>query len=178
MNPAADRSRVLTAGLAATGAAALCALAAWSSETVENAAGLTATVSRSGTEAAPWLLPCVLAAGAAFLALLVAGRRTRRLIGAVAALAGLAVLLGGALNAASGPGPIGAGLAGLVMSAAGVRAAVGSGRWPEPSARYDSKRLDDGAIAEDPVELWNALDSGRDPSSPNITASAQEKGRS
>lgn len=178
MNPAADRSRVLAAGVVAAGAAALCALAEWSSETTENAAGLATTVSRTGGEVAPWLLPCALAAGAAFLALLVAGRRARRLIGAVAALAGIAVLLGGALNVASGPAPIGAGVAGLVMAAAGVRAALGSGRWPEPSARYDSKRPDDGVIAEDPVELWNALDSGRDPSSPNITASAQEKGRS
>lgn len=178
MNPGNDRPRVLTAGIVATGAAAICAVVEWSSETEENTAGLATTVSRAGTEVAPWLLPCALAAGAAFLALLVAGRRTRRLISAVAALAGIAVLLTGALNAAAGPGPIGAAVAGLVMAAAGASATVNSGRWPEPSARYDSKRVDDGAIAEDPVELWNALDSGRDPSSPNITASAQEKGRS
>ncbi|WP_051325492.1 Trp biosynthesis-associated membrane protein [Glycomyces tenuis] len=178
MRPGNDRPRVLTAGIVSTGIAAICAVVEWSSETVENTAGLTTTASRAGTEVVPWLLPCVLAGGAAFLALLVAGRRTRRVVSVVAALAGLAVLLTGAFNFMDGAAPIGAAVAGLVMAAAGASAAVNSGRWPEPAARYDSKSLDGDAIAEDPAKLWNALDSGQDPSSPNITASAQEKGRS
>lgn len=178
MTPASMRTRTVLAGLAATGGAALAATREWTSQTVENAAGIASTTAEAGTDLAAWALPCALAAGAAFLAMLAVGRRARRVVGALATLAGLAVALAGALHLDKGAAPIGLAAAGLVIVAAGAAATLRSGRWPEPTARYDSKSLDGDAIAEDPAKLWNALDSGRDPSSPNITASAQEKGRS
>lgn len=178
MNGSAERARTVLFGLAATGGAALAATRDWTSETVENAVGIASTASQPGTELAPWGLGCALAAGAAFLAMLVVGRRTRRALGVVAALAGLAVVLAGALYAAEGLAPTGLAAAGLLIALAGAAVVLRSGRWPEPSARYDSNPVDGDAIAEDPAKLWNALDSGQDPSSPNITAAAQEKGRS
>lgn len=178
MNGSAERTRTVLVGLAATGGAALAATRDWTSETVENAVGIASTAAQPGTELAPWGLGCALAAGAAFLAMLAVDRRARRVLGIVAALAGLAVVLAGALHAAEGLAPIGTAAAGAVIALAGVAALVRSGHWPEPSARYDSNPVDGDAIAEDPAKLWNALDSGQDPSSPNITAAAQEKGRS
>ncbi|WP_100444231.1 Trp biosynthesis-associated membrane protein [Glycomyces xiaoerkulensis] len=178
MTGSAERARTVLVGLAAVGGAALAATSDWTSETVENAAGIASTVARPGSELAAWALPCALAAGAAFLAMLAAGRRTRRGLGVLAAAAGAAVALAGGLHAAQGPAPVGLAVAGVLITAAALVAAIRSGRWPEPSARYASNPVDGGAIAEDPAELWNALDSGRDPSSPNITATAQEKGRS
>ena len=178
MTPASERTRTLIIGLAATGGAALAVTRDWTSETVENAAGIASTATQTGTELAAWAMPCALAAGAAFLAMLAVGRRGRRVTGAVAALAGLAVALAGALHVDKGAAPIGLAAAGLVIAAAGAAAALRSGRWPESEARYDSNPVDGDAIAEDPAKLWNALDSGQDPSSPNITTTAQEKGRS
>ncbi|WP_084546751.1 Trp biosynthesis-associated membrane protein [Glycomyces arizonensis] len=187
MTPASMRARTVLVGLAATGAAALAVTREWASKTVENAMGMTSTASETGGDLVAWALPCALAAGAAFLAMLAVGRRARRVVGALAALAGLAVALGGALHLDKGIAPIGLAAAGLVIAAAGAAATAYAGRWPaasearyeqQPAARYDSKSVDGDAIAEDPVKLWNALDSGQDPSSPNITASAQEKGRS
>ncbi|GAB3223817.1 hypothetical protein GCM10027447_11930 [Glycomyces halotolerans] len=174
----AERNRTVLVGLAASAAAALAATREWTSETIENAAGIARAASQTGTELAAWSLPCALAAGAAFLAMLAAGRRARRAIGCLAALCGIAAAAAGALHAAEGPAPIGLAAAGLLIAAAGTVAMLRSGRWPDPSTRYDAGAATDDAIAEDPARLWNALDSGQDPSSPNITAAAQEKGRS
>ncbi|THV34636.1 Trp biosynthesis-associated membrane protein [Glycomyces buryatensis] len=171
-----ERSRTVLAGLAAVGLAALAVTRDWTSETVENAAGLTSTATEAGTELATWALPCALVGGAAFLAMLATGRRARRVLGAFALLAGLAVALAGILHAAKGIAPIGLAAAGLGLAAAGAAAMLRAGRWPEPSARYETSTTE--AIAEDPAQLWNALDAGKDPSSPNITGAAQEKGRS
>ncbi|MCH7230145.1 Trp biosynthesis-associated membrane protein [Glycomyces sp. L485] len=178
MSAGSERARTLLVGLAAVGAAALAATREWASETVENAAGMETTASQTGTDLAAWALPCALAAGAAFLAMLAVGRRMRRVTGALAMLAGLAVALAGAFHLDKGAAPIGLAAAGLVVAAAGAAAMLRSGRWPEPEARYDSNPVDGDVVAEDPAKLWNALDSGQDPSSPKITATAQEKGRS
>ncbi len=173
----AERGRTLLAGLASAGVAALAATREWASETVENAAGLASTTSETGTDLAAWALPCALAAGAAFLAMLALGPLARRIVGGLATAAGLAAALAGALHLAKGPAPIILAAAGLAIAAAGAMAVLRSGRWPQSSTRYDSKPVDGDAIAEEPAQLWNALDAGQDPSSPTITASAQEKGR-
>ena len=52
----------------AGGAAALAATRPWTSEKVENAAGIATAVTWPGTELAPWGMGCALVAGAAFLA--------------------------------------------------------------------------------------------------------------
>jgi hypothetical protein len=175
---AAERTRVLLAGVLAAGLAALAASRGWTTVTETGHAGLTATAAQSGTDLAPWALPCALAGGAAFLAMLATAGRARRVLGVVAALAGLAAALAGALHLDAGPWPWTLAAAGLVLAAAGAATCARAGRWPDSATRYDTASADGDAIAEDPVSLWNALDSGRDPSSPNITASAQEKGRS
>ncbi|MCC3762000.1 Trp biosynthesis-associated membrane protein [Glycomyces sp. TRM65418] len=187
---AAERTRVLLAGAGAAALAALAASRDWTSTTETGHAGITATTAQAGTDLASWALPCALAGGAAFLAMLATGNRARRVLGVVAALAGLAAGLAGALHLDAGAWPVTLAAAGLVLAAAGAATTARAGGWPAAASRYDgASRHDAGprrdgasggadAIAEDPVSLWNALDSGRDPSSPNITASAQEKGRS
>jgi hypothetical protein len=187
---AAERTRVLLAGVVASGLAAISASRDWTTTTETGHAGITATTAQSGTDLASWALPCALAGGAAFLAMLATGNRARRVLGVVAALAGLATALAGILHAGAGAWPITLAAAGLALAAAGAATTVRAGGWPDSASRYDSASphgagdrpgpaaTGQAAIAEDPVSLWNALDSGRDPSSPNITASAQEKGRS
>lgn len=180
----AERTRVLLAGLLAAAFSALAASRDWTATTDTGHAGITATTAQAGTDLASWALPCALAGGAAFLAMLATGNRARRVLGTVAALAGLATALGGIVNLDAGPWPIAMGAAALVLAAAGAATTARAGGWPDSSTRYDGTDRHEAApgrasaIAEDPVSLWNALDSGRDPSSPNITASAQEKGRS
>jgi len=175
---AAERTRVLLAGIVAAGLAALAASRDWTTTTATGPAGITTTTGQSGTDLASWALPCALAGGAAFLAMLATGNRARRFLGAIAALAGLAAALAGALHLTAGAWPIALAAAGLVLAAAGAATTLRAGRWPDSGDRYESGGTDEAAIAEDPVSLWNALDSGQDPSSPTITASAQEKGRS
>jgi hypothetical protein len=175
---AAERTRVLLAGLLAAAAAALAASRDWTATNETGHAGITATTAQAGTDLASWALPCALAGGAAFLAMLATGNRARRVLGVVAALAGLATALGGALNLDAGPWPIAMGAAALVLAFAGAATTARAGGWPDSRDRYEAAPDKAPAIAEDPVSLWNALDSGEDPSSPNITASAQEKGRS
>jgi len=177
-NQAAERTRVLLAGVLAAAVAALAASRDWTTTTDTGHAGITATTAHTGTDLASWALPCALAGGAAFLAMLATGNRARRALGVVACLAGLATALGGALNLDAGPWPIAMGAAALVLAAAGAATTARAGSWPSASDRYEAAPDGNAAIAEDPVSLWNALDSGEDPSSPNITASAQEKGRS
>ncbi|MBO3731373.1 Trp biosynthesis-associated membrane protein [Glycomyces niveus] len=177
---AAERTRVLLAGILAAALAALAASRDWTTTTATGHAGITATTAQAGTDLASWALPCALAGGAAFLAMLAAGNRARRALGVVAALAGLAAALGGALHLDAGPWPIAMTAAALALAAAGAATTARAGTWPDSSSRYEAAPdgTGDKAIAEDPVSLWNALDSGEDPSSPNISASAQEKGRS
>ncbi|WP_205323899.1 Trp biosynthesis-associated membrane protein [Glycomyces sp. YM15] len=175
---AAERTRVLLAGVLAAALAALAASRDWTSTTDTGHAGITATTAQAGTDLASWALPCALAGGAAFLAMLATGNRARRFLGVVAALAGLATALAGALHLSAGPWPWAMGAAALVLASAGAATTARAGGWPDASVRYEAASDGNTAIAEDPVSLWNALDSGEDPSSPNITASAQEKGRS
>ncbi|NUQ89382.1 MAG: hypothetical protein HOQ43_13080, partial [Glycomyces artemisiae] len=89
----------------------------------------------------------------------------------------LAAALGGILHLTSGAWPITLAAAALVLAVAGAWTTARAGGWPATD-RYETSGDGSGdqAIAEDPVSLWNALDSGRDPSSPNITASAPQKG--
>jgi hypothetical protein len=175
---AAERTRVLLAGIGAAGLAALAASRDWTATTETGHAGITATTAQSGADLASWALPCALAGGAAFLAMLATGNRARRVLGVLAALAGLATALAGALHLDAGAWPIALAAAGLVLAAAGAATTARAGGWPATGDRYGPAPAGEDAIAEDPVSLWNALDSGEDPSSPNITASAQEKGRS
>ncbi|HEX2143109.1 MAG TPA: Trp biosynthesis-associated membrane protein [Glycomyces sp.] len=175
---AAERTRVLLAGVVAAALAALAASRDWTSTTETDHAGITATTAQTGTDLAAWALPCALAGGAAFLAMLATAGRARRVLGVVAALAGLATALAGALHLDAGAWPITLAAAGLALAAAGAATTARAGLWPDSGTRYEAAPEGQGAIAEDPVSLWNALDSGEDPSSPNITASAQEKGRS
>lgn len=175
---AAERTRVLLAGILAAALSALAASRDWTAVNETGHAGITATTAQAGTDLASWALPCALAGGAAFLAMLATGNRARRVLGVVAALAGLATALGGALNLDAGAWPITMVAAALVLASAGAATTARAGRWPDSRDRYEAAPDKASAIAEDPVSLWNALDSGEDPSSPNITASAQEKGRS
>ena len=135
---AAERTRVLLAGIVGAGTAALAASRDWTATTDTGHAGITATTAQAGTDLASWALPCALAGGAAFLAMLATGNRARRFLGVVAALAGLATALAGALHLDAGPLPITMGAAALVLAFAGAATTARAGAWPDSGARYDA----------------------------------------
>ena len=167
--------------LVAAGVAYLVAQRPWGSVTSQPS-GATAEV--TGLDAVPLTGAFALVIGAAALALLVTGPLARRVIGAVAIVAGIGGLLvavasGGAIENSlvtalqSTPGH-GAddtqafsygpwrwiAAAGFALAVVGGAAAVRfAGAWPTMSSRYDAPS----AQSDDPADAWKALDEGRDP---------------
>ena len=91
----------------------------------------------------------------------------RLVVGAVAALQGLAALLGPIRLVVSGEPRTGiwwmvAAVAGVLAAAAGVWTVRRGRGWPSMGARYDRGSADDAGRAR-PVSDWDAQDLGRDP---------------
>ncbi|MFC4335562.1 Trp biosynthesis-associated membrane protein [Salininema proteolyticum] len=170
MSPGRAKGISVLAGLAFNGAAALIAGQDWTSEMVTDDFGLAEKTASTGTDYAPWIMPAALVAGAAFLVLLtLKGTASRR----------AAALLAAAMSAAAGAGAalhLDAGLwsaltlaCAVIAVAAAVLAWTSAPSWPAGGSRYDRSEA---AGAGEPSALWDALDSGQDPTSPNIAAKA------
>jgi uncharacterized membrane protein (TIGR02234 family) len=148
------------------------------------------------------LEPLVAALGLVGLAgvvgLLATRRRGRLAVGAVLAVAGLAIA-GSSIPRVSAPGggeardlladagrgggvaadaavtgtavpawPLIAALGGVLLVAGGIAVVLRSRRWPTMSARYEKPASQPAAPAAAPTDaaLWDALDSGHDPTAP------------
>lgn len=180
--------------LAGIGTAALTAVAAsrtWLVATGD-AAGLKVSTTITGSDAAPLALALALVALAAWGVVLVSRLRTRRIavvLGLLAALGVLAVVISMGPDAHDtaardllnrGAASVGTlsrrpwywltGLGALAQVAALVVALRQAPTWPEMSSRYDapSARAEEIERPEDlgDLELWKALDEGRDPTGP------------
>jgi uncharacterized membrane protein (TIGR02234 family) len=169
----------LAAGLAGAGLATVAATQPWAEATTRSPA--VRTVTASGADVAPAVLPLALVALACWGTVLVLRRRGRRVVSVLglvaAALAGAvaATAVGRAADAAVdllGDAPDAdasvtawpwVAFAGSVVACLAFAVALASaGRWPEMSARYDAPG--DGPPADSTDrELWKALDEGRDP---------------
>jgi uncharacterized membrane protein (TIGR02234 family) len=172
-------------GLAGAGLATVSSAQVWARARATEPA--LRTVEARGGEVAPVALPLALVALASWGAVLVLRRRGRRVVAALGLLAALGVVLAVVLRAHEAPGVAAALLStsagtvsstttawpwlavtgALVSALASAVALREAGRWPEMSSRYDAPTGE--AIpapeAEEPssVDLWKALDEGRDP---------------
>ena len=153
------------------------------------------TITVGGDVAGAALPPLALASLALVLALAIAGPVFRMVLGVLESLLGLVVALvaGMALGdpvAASAPAitdatgvsgtdavaglvgdvtvsawPVVALVAGILMGVVGLSAAITGGRWPQTGRRYSRSRLES-ADSESPVDEWDALSEGDDPTQP------------
>jgi uncharacterized membrane protein (TIGR02234 family) len=173
----------LAVGLATAALTLLAATRPWAEATTR--APALRTVTADGPDVAPLVLPLALVALAAWGTVLVLRRRGRRVVAALAVLAGLgaaaaavlgvpdaarkaAVLLG----AAGAPThttvwPFVAVAGGILTATAAVVAWLRAPGWPEMSGRYDAP-TSQGTPAPDSgprsgADLWRALDEGHDP---------------
>lgn len=179
-------STVLT-GLAGAALATVGATQGWA-EATRRSPGLR-TVTASGSDVAPVVLPLALVALACWGTVLVLRRRGRRVVAVVGAVSAVAAavtaltaadrardvaaqLLGGppeSTTTSSWPAVTAAGC--LVGAAAFVVAFLRAPQWPEMSSRYDAPGTAGtaGTASGDPerpqtgAELWKALDEGDDP---------------
>ena len=197
------RARVRLLSLLAPGVVGGLALLAWTQAWVEVVVPDAAPISVAGDVAAPALPALALAMLALIAALALAGRIFRIVLGVLLSMLGAAITLSAVLVLAdpvqaAAPsvtdltgveGP--ASVAALVESAAltlwpvvalavgalgvvvGILIAVGSGRWPERTRRYDAVRLErpdaTGAARRDRFDDWDALSDGRDPTDAGAT---------
>lgn len=189
--PRATFGPVVLAGVGTAGLTAVAAARSWF-EASGDAAGHKVTTAITGSDAAPLALALALVALAAWGVVLVTRVRTRRIaivLGLLAALGVLAVVIAlgpgahdvaardllnrgapsvGTLSRTSWYWLTGVGaLAQVVALVAGFRLAPS---WPEMSSRYDAP-AGSAARVERPedlgdLELWKALDEGRDPTGP------------
>src|SRR5690606_40487987 len=142
----------------------------------------------SGAEAVGALGGIALVLLAAGVALGLAGRVGRRIVGALVAVSGGAVALLVALalrepaDALRGKAASATGVSGVpelvtvsplasvtivlavLVVALGVWHAAGRGSWPAPGARHDRAARPDDAHIDDPARAWDALSDGADPS--------------
>jgi uncharacterized membrane protein (TIGR02234 family) len=180
--------RTVLLGLAAAAVATVAATQTWA-EATRRTPGVR-TVSASGSDVAPAVLPLALVALACWGTVLVlrrTGRRVVSVLGALAALVAAVVagvsagdagtaagrVLGSAPDSTSTTGwPWVAVAACLVCAATFCVAVARAGSWPEMSSRYDAQG-DDGRATDpgdDPTgadpsgaALWKAIDEGKDP---------------
>jgi uncharacterized membrane protein (TIGR02234 family) len=182
-----DRCYGLTVVLGLAGAvlAVVAAARDWAT-TRGDAAGMRVEASVTGAESRPLVAALALVALAAWgVVLVMRGRRLRRSVAGVGALASVGAVLDvvlafgavqeAAVEAAMARGATGdvfasgltawyylTALGALVTLAAFVVAVVRSPRWPVMGSRYDAPAARVAATDED---MWRALDEGRDPTS-------------
>ncbi|MEZ0071804.1 Trp biosynthesis-associated membrane protein [Planotetraspora sp. GP83] len=196
-DPARTARRELVTWLITCAAGAGLALLAsgrtWATLVLNPAEGApgSARVALSGSELVPFLTPAALAGLAATAAVLATRGLPRRLIAAVIALCGVAVVAGSwtgtraetiakvapehvtvAMTASGGAvapslawlWPLAAMAGGVVLVAAGAVAVVRGGRWPGMSGRYDRRsRGRTRRQVSGERALWDAIDEGADP---------------
>lgn len=181
----------------------------WVNTVVSTSGTDTLTLAVDGSEASPAITALALAGFALAGALTIAGRIIRVVLGALEMLIGVSVFLAtfqvtgnpalsssSAVTKATGiagndsilgvvskatvtPWPYLALAASGVMLLAGVGIIVTSGRWPGPTRRYQTARMEPAAAARvaqdrapDPVVDWDELSRGQDPTSDASDASA------
>lgn len=125
---------------------------------------------RTGGELLPWLPPLALVGLAGTGAVLATRGVTRRLVGLLLLLIGLALAAGGGYGTTLLDGeshllwPASCALGGLVAAGGGALTALGSRDWPSLGARYERRRPR--PVRDDRMEaaaVWDALDRGEDP---------------
>ncbi|MEV0648709.1 Trp biosynthesis-associated membrane protein [Phytomonospora sp. NPDC050363] len=184
MNPRRQLATAILGGIAGAGLALYAATRVWWTETVPRRDPLPPKLTdHTGADLAAWIVPLAIVALAGAVALYATRGAPRKVLAAVLALAGLAVTVGGVLGIVREPGlwPIATTLGGLAVTAIAALALRESARWPHMSNRYE--RTTTGttattAVPDDPVDLWNALDRGEDPTSLNIGKMAPGEGSS
>ncbi|MET3960342.1 hypothetical protein ABIE44_000276 [Marmoricola sp. OAE513] len=177
-------------GIISTGLLAVAGSKPWFSAAVDYKATLGGTVPET-TADMPLALACALVALASWGVVLVTGTRVRRIVvvlGLVAVLGVLACVVAAPftlpddvraqLLAGSGDVPVdptgwffAAAVAAVVALVVLVVAWVLVPRWPTMSSRYDAPGRAGAASDLDPdtaasIDLWKALDEGRDPTAP------------
>jgi uncharacterized membrane protein (TIGR02234 family) len=146
-------------------------------------------VTLSGGGAAGAAVPLALAAAAGLIAVALVRNWARRLLAVLIAAAGVGVLIdvirvvadpdriaresskvrsaGAYASVHLSAAPYLSIVGGLLMVGGAVVAAVYAGRWPAPATRYERAA----AKASRPVDDWEALERGEDPTDPPNTAS-------
>jgi len=167
--PAASFTRTVLVGVASAGLAVVASNAAWA---VDKGTTPIAPEELAGGDLVPLVVPLTLVALASWGAVLVLRRRGRRVVAVLGAAAALGATVATVVRAASAddldltawPWVV-AGAAAVTALAMG-RVWVAAPGWPEMGSRYERPAQDPGPAEErpqSPVELWRALDEGRDP---------------
>jgi uncharacterized membrane protein (TIGR02234 family) len=145
-------------------------------------------VTLTGGGAAGAAVPLALVAAAGLIAVALVRNWARRLLAVLIAAAGVGVLIdvvrvvadpdriargsskvrsaGAYANVHVGAPPYLAILGGLLIVAGAIVAALYAGSWPAPATRYERAA----ARASRPVDDWEALERGEDPTDPTNTA--------
>jgi len=184
MNPRRQLATAILGGVAGGGLAWYAATRVWWTETVTRREPLPPiSTDHTGADLASWVVPLSVVALAGAVALYATRGTARTVLAVILALAGLAVAAGGAYGLAREPGlwPVATAVGGLAVLAVAVLALRAGAHWPHMSNRYERgsrPRAATTALSDDPVDLWNALDRGEDPTSLNIGKMAPGEGSS
>ena len=167
--PSASFATTLVVGVASAGLAAVASNAVWA---VGDATAPGRPDELSGGDLVPVVVPLALVTLACWGAVLVLRRRGRRVVAVVGVGAALAasvltlVQVAGANDLDPTVWPWVVAGSAAVTAFALARAWIAAPGWPEMSGRYD-RRAEHPVPAQQrpptPVELWQALDEGRDP---------------
>ncbi|MFI5838374.1 Trp biosynthesis-associated membrane protein [Catenuloplanes sp. NPDC051500] len=173
--PAGGHRRAFTIALllcvAGAGLAIYAVTRVWLVEVTERAAPLSPLrVERTGGDLLSWLQPLAVVSLAGAGAVLATRGLTRRLIGGLLAVLGVAMVAGAAFELAEGLWPVLTGIGGLAVFAAGGWTAVRGAHWPSMGARYERSPH---TAEKEPLpalnaprgtrQAWDALDRGEDP---------------
>ena len=199
--PTSRGRRLGLVAILAVAGAGLAAIAAtvtwWSADFLDSLTGAV-TITASGADCVPELLPLALVALAGFGAALATRGVPRRIVGAVILLCGAAAAVRSALAFGSIPaalvtelvrpadpvgnpqlhpiGPLLGLLAGLLLTAAGLLVLLGWGARQALGSRYE-RRAKSGQVAGDQStdqgDWWKALDAGDDPTVADTGRSAE-----
>ena len=175
--PGASFAATVLTGLASAGLAVVATNAVWA---VRESSSPAPPVELAGSDLVPLVVPLTLVSLACWGAVLVLRRRGRRVVAALGAGSALAAAASTVTGLPDSDDLDPTGWPWVVLAAATVtalalaRAWVAAPGWPEMSSRYDrragpardAERAQDEARegrAQEPAELWRALDEGRDP---------------
>jgi uncharacterized membrane protein (TIGR02234 family) len=189
MNPRREMATVLGVILVGTVVVLLAAARTWLTAAWVEPGIPGVQVALTGSEVAPLVRAAGFVALAGVVALLATRRRGRLVVGALVCLAGVAVVAGCVLFAATyrssadealadaagettatvraselaaGGWSAGAATGGAMVAAGGVLTMLRSARWPEMGTRYDAPAAA-ATARRDQDDPWGALDRGEDP---------------